>query len=559
MSLMNTPSIAIAIVARPREAQEWQALLQAASWRRHLGGRVNIHLFTPHGGQDRLAKRTLAACSALQCAVHPAALSERHLHDFLDAAAIGAHSFEEDLVVICRPGLLVTQAFDIAPWFSGGQPVAALASPDAGSSPKAAAEAWAGTLHWLGSLPLEPSAAAATPCVAGLLAFNTRSSLQRFFSATQHAVATWASRPDATALAPWLPAAVCQGLGEGLRTLPASLFGATPREGVGHEAKIVLYQGSQDLYQSGLNRYASSVLAESGSGFKNLLDLLQRESAPAPTPHTPQAPAIIAEPPRLGQPFAEWVQASEAIKGLRPFVIVGAMRTGSNLLQDYLNQCGGMKCHGELFNPSFINGPDRRHLYGVTVAERDADPAQLLIKILEHREQATAIGFRFFDKHLEAGLEEWMKLPQLSIVTLTRDPLESFISLQNALTTNQWLLRKDSERKTAQWTFEPAQFMQYCKVKLEFYKRHLMRAKCLGLPNFHLRYQDFDHPEVLLGLCTYLRVTPPPQGFRQNIIKQINCEARDIIINHEVVAPTVERARLAFPQLDWNTDGMHSH
>ena len=553
---MNPKSIAVAIVARPREAQEWQAVLQAASWRRHFGERVNLHIFMPKGGQDRLPKRTIASLSALQCRVHDAALSERHTHDLLDAVALGSHAFEEEVVVLCRASLLVTQSFDWSLWFERGNTVATLAYPEAAGGLETADVAWPKAMRWLGHsiAPGSTVPNTAFPCETGLMAFSTPAGLKQFFATTQSALATWATHSDSALLAPWLPSSTCHLQGQTLQALPASLFGVAPRDGVVDEARIVLYQGSQDLYKSGLNRYASSVLAESGSGFKNLLDLLQRESAAASPPIPPSTPA----PANVDHSFGSWIKANDALNGITPFVIIGAMRTGSNLLQDYLNQCEGMKCHGELFNPSFINGPDRRHLHGVTVADRDANPGQLLIKVLEHREDARAIGFRFFDKHLEAGLDEWMKLPQLRIVTLTRDPLESFISLQNALSTNQWLLRKDSERKVAQWTFDPQQFMHYCKTKLEFYRRHLMRTKCLGLPNFHVRYQDFDHPEVLLGLCTYLRVTPPPKGFRQNIIKQINCEAKDIIINHDLVAPTVERARLAFPHLDWNMDGAHS-
>ena len=41
------------------------------------------------------------------------------------------------------------------------------------------------------------------------------------------------------------------------------------------------------------------------------------------------------------------------------FVVFAEMRTGSNLLEDYLNQIANVVCHGEAFNPNFIGYPNR--------------------------------------------------------------------------------------------------------------------------------------------------------------------------------------------------------
>ena len=60
------------------------------------------------------------------------------------------------------------------------------------------------------------------------------------------------------------------------------------------------------------------------------------------------------------------------------FVVLAEMRTGSNLLESNLNAIEGVECHGELFNPVFINTSGTDTYHGVTLAQRDADPWALL-------------------------------------------------------------------------------------------------------------------------------------------------------------------------------------
>ena len=55
------------------------------------------------------------------------------------------------------------------------------------------------------------------------------------------------------------------------------------------------------------------------------------------------------------------------------FVVLAEMRTGSNLLESNLNAFDGIECHGELFNPGFINTPATERYRDVTLAQRDGD------------------------------------------------------------------------------------------------------------------------------------------------------------------------------------------
>ena len=63
------------------------------------------------------------------------------------------------------------------------------------------------------------------------------------------------------------------------------------------------------------------------------------------------------------------------------FVLLAAMRTGSNFLEESLNAVPGIACMGEAFNPVFIAYPNQSALLGMTMAERDARPLELLKRI----------------------------------------------------------------------------------------------------------------------------------------------------------------------------------
>ena len=60
------------------------------------------------------------------------------------------------------------------------------------------------------------------------------------------------------------------------------------------------------------------------------------------------------------------------------FVIFAEMRTGSNFLEENINQFPDLACHGELFNPHFIGGPNRKDTFGMTLKQRTREPYKLI-------------------------------------------------------------------------------------------------------------------------------------------------------------------------------------
>ena len=123
----------------------------------------------------------------------------------------------------------------------------------------------------------------------------------------------------------------------------------------------------------------------------------------------------------------------------RSFVILAAMRTGSNFLEASLNAVPDVTSHGEAFNPSFIGFPDQQDILGVTRSTRDARPAMLLDKIA----QAPGLnGFRFFPGHDPRVLPQLLSDARCAKIILSRNPVESYVSLSIARETDQWRPRR---------------------------------------------------------------------------------------------------------------------
>ena len=105
-----------------------------------------------------------------------------------------------------------------------------------------------------------------------------------------------------------------------------------------------------------------------------------------------------------------------------------AMRTGSNFLEANLNAMPGVACLGEVFNPVFIGKQGQTELFGLTMADRAADPLRLLARMQDEGPGLT--GFRYFHDHDARVLPAVMEDETCAKIILTRNPIESYVSLK---------------------------------------------------------------------------------------------------------------------------------
>lgn len=200
------------------------------------------------------------------------------------------------------------------------------------------------------------------------------------------------------------------------------------------------------------------------------------------------------------------------------FVIFAEMRTGSNLLERYLNQVPGLCCQGEAFNPSFIGTPDRDSLLGVTQRQRDACPDILLNAI---RDMPSDLGgFRYFHDHDPRILKKVLTDPRCAKIILTRNPLDSYISLKIARQTDQWTLTEVLHRKPGKARFEMYEFEQRLYAVQRFHTEIQQSLRCSGQTAFCLGYDDLRDGRVLAGLAKWLGKAAGPRMFRVTLKPQ---------------------------------------
>ena len=201
------------------------------------------------------------------------------------------------------------------------------------------------------------------------------------------------------------------------------------------------------------------------------------------------------------------------------FAIFGAMRTGSNLLERNLNQFDGIICHGELFNPGFIGKSEQTTFMGVDLAEREADPERLIGRIIE-QSGGTLPGFRIFQGHDHRVFRKALADPDCAKIILRRRPIDSFVSLQIAKITDQWILGNAPKRKTAQIRYDGSAYRGYLKALASYEAELRQRLQEAGQTAFELRYEDLKTPAVLNGLARYLGSDDRRNHFEESIRRQ---------------------------------------
>jgi LPS sulfotransferase NodH len=187
------------------------------------------------------------------------------------------------------------------------------------------------------------------------------------------------------------------------------------------------------------------------------------------------------------------------------FIVLAAMRTGSNLLEFNLNALDGVTCHGEAFNPHFIGRLKSENLLGVTLEKRDDDPMKLVRAIKSAPGELN--GFRFFEGHDPRVLEPALSDPRCAKIILTRNPLDSYVSLKIARETKQWQLKNIKRRREAQVEFEAQEFEKYLGQQQEFQLLVLNTLQTSGQTAFYVAYDDLTNLNVLNGLAAWLGVS----------------------------------------------------
>ncbi|WP_372891181.1 nodulation protein NodH [Rhodosalinus sp.] len=221
------------------------------------------------------------------------------------------------------------------------------------------------------------------------------------------------------------------------------------------------------------------------------------------------------------------------------FVILAAMRTGSNFLEANLNALEGVACEGEAFNPHFIGYPNRESVAGVTMAQRDADPHRLLAAIREA--PGRLAGFRYFHDHDPRVLDTVLADPRCAKIVLTRNPLESYVSRKIAQATGQWKLTNVARRKEGLAAFDPVEFEAHVGELQAFQRRLLHALQTTGQTAFYIAYEDLHDLDVLNGLAAWLGVPARLDALDRGLKRQNPEPVTAKVANPEALAEGIAR------------------
>lgn len=200
------------------------------------------------------------------------------------------------------------------------------------------------------------------------------------------------------------------------------------------------------------------------------------------------------------------------------FVMFAEMRTGSNFLESNLNALEGVTCFGELFNPHFIGKKDQTEMFGVNLAAREVEPMALIAAA--RGAAGGMVGFRWFHDHDPRVFEAVMADRRCAKIVLTRNPVESYVSLKIAQATGQWKLTNPKNLKQAKARFDGVEFEAHLDRVQGFQVTLLKALQVSGQTAFYLDYEDLQDVAVLNGLAAFLGVPSRLEAADQSLTVQ---------------------------------------
>ena len=212
------------------------------------------------------------------------------------------------------------------------------------------------------------------------------------------------------------------------------------------------------------------------------------------------------------------------------FVVFAEMRTGSNFLETNLNAFEGIACYGEAFNPHFIGYPNRQDILGVDLETRTRDPFEL-IKVIRQQDGVLG-GFRYFHDHDPRVLDTCLADPRCAKIVLTRNPVESYVSLKIARATGQWKLTDVRRRKEAgKIHFDKDEFRQHVEELQAFQVELMHRLQITGQTAFYVAYEDLQDVQVMNGLARFLGVDETLEALDTSLKRQNPSPISDKVAN----------------------------
>lgn len=214
----------------------------------------------------------------------------------------------------------------------------------------------------------------------------------------------------------------------------------------------------------------------------------------------------------------------------RYFVIFAEMRTGSNFLEASLNSFDDIHCYGEIYNPHFVGHHNKEELFGIDLVAREKAPIDLIGEMKKNTDGIP--GFRFFNDHDPRVMAHVLADPQCAKIVLTRNPLDSYVSLKIAAQTGQWKLSDVKQRRSAKVSFDKREFRRQLDEKRQFQLDILRGLQTSGQTAFYIAYEDINDTGVLNGIARFLGSENEIDGASKATKKQNPSDLEEKVSNY---------------------------
>jgi hypothetical protein len=234
------------------------------------------------------------------------------------------------------------------------------------------------------------------------------------------------------------------------------------------------------------------------------------------------------------------------------FVLLASMRTGSNLLNSYLNQYDGLVCHGEAFNPTFVGlEPEYLAQLGMQRSDmklRDADPLGFLDKIMDV--DAKAVGLHMFPGHNRQVLNLLLEDSSVKKLCLRRSHFQAFVSLQIAKKTDVWRVSqryptKELPLDVRRMVFDPLEFEKYRNQVEGFWNGVQKVIHRPGQSFMPVWYSHLNNLKTINGIVEFLGLPERKAGLKRELEKQNPEPLKDIVENYNEMVQYAERVGLS--------------
>lgn len=231
------------------------------------------------------------------------------------------------------------------------------------------------------------------------------------------------------------------------------------------------------------------------------------------------------------------------------FLLIGMMRSGSNFLERQLGLLPDVRCHGELFNPSFIGFSHERkgrlaHYQRDDVQARNEDEEAFLAKV-DQSEDREVIGLRLFLDHSPAMTARLLYDPRVAKVVLSRNLLEAYISLETARDTGVWLTTEAAKSKPKPVKVEIGKFTTFALRQSLYYNDVQTVLHQTGQSYIQVDYREIKELAKLNEIAAFIGSRHQFKSVTEPIQKQNPGSLDERIVDFPKLVDELKRRQLA--------------